>query len=117
MEEIPKITPNLIVNLDDTIKSLISRGDVTKWLDEQLGYLANNNPVLYRYVLEHTQRLAMGASMAPDPQSVALSMCLEEILLLNLINNGLKGGKDLKKFEDVWGKFFPNGLKGNEFQG
>jgi hypothetical protein len=54
--------------------------------------------------------LALGAMMAQDPSSIALSFCLEEVLLLNLINEGLKGNKEFKGFEGMMGKWFPNGL-------
>ena len=108
MEELPKISENQVLSLDDSIKQLLTGRDITKWLDAELTELANINPVLYKRVMDHSQRLAAGAMMSPDVQSVALSLCLDSILLLKLINEGLKGKKKLKEFEDGWG----NMLKG-----
>ena len=113
MEELPKINEAQIAKLETEMRQRIVQGTMTNWLDEQLKALANTNPILYKYVMEHSQKFAVGSMMVQDVQSIAVSITLEYILLLSIIGMSFTNSKELKNFTDFWGKFFPKGL-GNE---
>lgn len=113
MEEIPKITHNQIAQHEEEIRRKIAQGAIAQWLDEQLKNLASENPILYQYVMEHTQKFAIGASMVQEPQAIAVSLALEQLLLLTLIGDSYKSNKEFKHFTDLMSKAFGNsGVKG-----
>lgn len=112
MEELPKISNNHIIKQDDMLKQQISQGTITTWLNDQLKNLADQNPNLYKYVIEHSQKFAFAAMSAQDVQSIAISQTLEQMLLLYLIGTSSKDNKEYHKFSSFWDKFFPNGING-----
>jgi len=114
MEEIPKITISQILKHEEELKQRIADGTVVPWLHEKLEVLAKENPFLYKYMMEHTQKFAMGALMIQDPQAIAVSLALEQIVLLALIGNSYKDNADLKNFTDLMKGWFGNGIKGLE---
>jgi len=112
MEEIPKVNDNQVAQLEVNMRQMISQGTITGWLDDQLHKLADTNPILYKYIMGHAQKFAIGAIMIGDAQTIAISATLEYMLLLSLISSSFKSGKELKAFTDFWGKFFPKGKLG-----
>lgn len=112
MEEIPKITHNQVAQHEEEVRRRIAQGNVAQWLDEQLKKLASENPILYKYVMEHTQKFAIGASMVQEPQAIAVSLALEQLLLLTLVGDSYKSSKELKGFIDLMSNWLPNGIKG-----
>lgn len=113
IEEIPKVSDTQVSSQNKDMRLRITQGTITQWLDEQLRSLAESNPILYKYIMEHSQKFAMGAVMVQDPQSIAMSLALEQILLLNLLGASYKTNKDLKGFSELmngwWGE---NDIKG-----
>jgi len=113
IEEIPKISDSQVIQQNKDMRQRISSGTITQWLDEQLRSLANSNPILYKYIMEHSQKFAMGAMMVQDPQSIAMSLALEQTLLLTLIGAAYKGNKNLQDFTNLMKDWFGNGeIKG-----
>ncbi len=116
MEELPKITNSQIAKTTEEIQAHVDDGTLVQWLDEKLKALSKENPLLYKYLMEHTQRFAMGAVMVKDPQSIAISLTLEHLLLLSLIGDSYKENKEMANFSDLMTNWFGDGIKGlNEF--
>jgi len=117
IDKIPKVSEKQIKEQGEQLKAMITKGAVTEWLDSQLKALAATNPVLYQYLMEHSQKFAMGAVMV-DAQSIAMSQALEQVMLLTLIGGSYRANEDLKKFEGGVGKLLGDidlgGLDGNK---
>lgn len=109
IEELPPIDSSQIVQQEEMLRQRIEAGTINQWMAEQLDYLAQNNPILYEYVMDHAKKLAFGVAMM-DPRSIAMSVALEHILLLTLVGSSIKGKKELNDFVKIWGKFFPGGF-------
>ena len=113
IRKIPKITYKHITEQNKDMRQRVTSGNLTTWLDEQLRWLANNNPILYKYVTEHAQKFAMGVMMAGDPSAIAMSHALEQIQLLTLLGCGLQDVESMDKFSDMMKTW----LKDNELEG
>lgn len=117
MEELPKITNVQILRHNEDIKAMADDGSLVQWLDEQLKALSKENPLLYKYLMEHTQKFAMGAIMVQDPHAIAVSLALEHLVLLSLIGDSYKETKEIKNFSDLMTTWFSDGIKGlDEFE-
>ena len=115
MKEIPIIGEELVASLDEATREKVLDGSITKWLTEQLDNLAANNPVLYKYIMSHTQRFASAVMATPDPQSISISLALEELLLLTLVGNSFKTKTETDNFvRKMNGWFGEKGIKGLE---
>lgn len=114
MEELPKIKDSHITRQEEELRDMMAQGTIMPWLSEQLKSLAEENPLLYKHIMEHTQKFAMGVIMVQDPQAIAISMALEQLVLLTLLVNAYKDNKDLKRFTDFMNTVFPSGIKGLE---
>lgn len=101
LEKLPKVSNKHINNQNNGMRQLITGGGVTTWLDEQLRFMAKNNPFLYKYVMEHSQKFAMGAVMVGDPQSIAMSHVLEQMMLLTLLDTSMKDDEELQQFDSM----------------
>jgi len=118
MEEVPKITSNNIAKHEEEVYHHLENGTIASWLSEQLSELANSNPILYQYVMEHSQKFAMGAMMIRDPQSIAISMALEQVILLNMIGASHRENIDVTKFSNLMNTWFGGkGIDGLEDMG
>ena len=113
IQRIPKITEKHITEQNKDMRQRVSGGDVTRWLDEQLRWLSSNNPILYKYVMEHAQKFAMGVMVAQDPQAVAMSHALEMIMLLVMVGSSLEDAESIDKF----GNMMKSWLKDTELEG
>lgn len=101
LENLPKISDKHINNQNNDMRQLIAGGDITNWLDKQLMLVADKNPHLYKYMMEHSHKFAMGAVMVGDPQSIAMSHVLEQVMLLTLLVNSMKDMEDLQNFSTM----------------
>ena len=90
---IPKITEEQVKEQFKLINDLVVGGTLTRWLDEELEKLHNENPVLYGFIVERSHKFAMGAIMTHEPQSIAISFALEYMILLKIV--GISFGKTL----------------------
>ena len=114
LDDIPKIPEDLIKEQFEMLQSHITQGHVKDWLNGELQTLHETNPVLFHYLIERAQKFAMGAVMVGDPNSISVSLALEYILLLNILNSGIHRTIGLTDFKDMltrWvGKDGLNGL-------
>lgn len=107
MEEVPKITSDNILRHEEEVRYHMENGTITTWLEEQLSNLNNVNPILYQYIMEHSQKFAMGAvTMLRDPQSIAISMALEQVILINMIGKSHMENKEIANFSSLMNTWF-----------
>jgi len=113
LDHIPKIAEEQIKEQFGMLNQQIVQGQIKPWLNEELHNLHNKNPVLFHYIVERANKLAMGAVMVGDPNSISVSMALEYMLLLRILDAGISSTVGLKQFTDIMGGWFKNeDLKG-----
>ncbi len=113
MEHLPKVGEKHIKEQFASLHKSIVAGEVQRWLDGELTKLHDSNPILYHFLIERANKFAVGATMVGDPQAVAVSMALEYIILLNILNASLGDVIGLGKFTDMMTKWFnPDDLSG-----
>lgn len=113
LDNIPKIGKEQIKQQFDVLHQQIAQGQLQGWLNGQLESLHEKNPVLFHYITERAKKLAMGAMMVGDPNSISISLALEYVLLLNILNASIGSSLGLKEF----GNMMKDLLKGNELKG
>jgi len=101
LEHIPKIAEEQIKEQFNILNQAIVQGQVKGWLNSELQNLHETNPILFHYIVERANKFAMGAIMVGDPSSVSVSMALEYMLLLNILNAGISKTAGLKQFTDM----------------
>lgn len=114
MDNIPKIAETHVKEQFKKLNQAIVAGEVQMWLDKELTGLHEKNPVLYHFITERANKFAVGATMVNDPQAVAISMALEYIILLKILNTSIGAMLGLEKFSDMMKGWFPGSddLKG-----
>lgn len=113
LDDIPAIPEELIKAQFEILQQRITKGEVKDWLNEELQGLHEKNPVLFHYLIERAQKFAMGAVMVGDPNSISVSLALEYILLLNILDAGIHRTIGLTDFKDmITGWFGKDGLNG-----
>lgn len=113
LEHIPKILEGQVKGQFDIVRQQINAGQLQEWLNKELENLHEKNPVLFHYIVERTKKFAMGAMMVGDPNSVSISLALEYVILLNILNTGIGSTAGLKQFGDM----MKGWLKGDELDG
>ncbi len=113
MDNIPKLEGDAVNAFVQDIGSKVKDKSINKWLDAELEILAKENPVLYRYIVERGRKFAMGSSFVQDASSIAISMVLESIILLNMVGDAYNKRDSLDKFASLMDKL----LKGDEIKG
>lgn len=112
-EHLPKIGEEQIKDQFNILNQQIIQGQIKNWLNEELQELHEKNPILFHYIAERAQKFAVGAVMVNDPTSVSVSMALEYLLLLKIINAGIGKTVGLKQFTDMMKDWF----KGDDLKG
>ena len=113
LEHIPKIAEEQIKEQFKVLHQAIVEGEVKGWLNNELRNLHETNPILFHYIVERANKFAVGAIMVGDPSSVSVSMALEYMLLLNILNAGIGKNIGLKEFGDMMKNWF----KGSDLSG
>jgi len=113
LEHLPKIDEEQITKQLNILTEQVTKGAIKNWLNDELQNLHDKNPILFQYIVERANKFAVGAVMVGDPNSVSVSMALEYMLLLNIINAGIDSTVVLSKFTDMMG----NLLKGGDLEG
>lgn len=101
LDNIPKIGEEQIKEQFNILNQNIAQGQVNDWLNDELENLHEKNPVLFHYIVERAKKFAIGAIMVGDPNSASISLALEYILLLNILNAGIGNSIGLGKFTDM----------------
>lgn len=106
MENLPKITGESINELSKEIRHLLKSGELLEWAHNEMEKLRLANPLLFGYLREHSEKFAMGVAMSMgDPQAVAMSKLISNLMLLRLLNTELKNtAKERKEWENDVGK-------------
>ena len=112
-EHLPKIIEEQVVEQFNILQQHIIKGQVKHWLNNELKSLQEKNPILFRYIVERANKFAVGALMVGDPNSVSVSMALEYILLLNILNAGIGKTMGLTQFTSMMKDWF----KGEDLKG
>lgn len=112
-EHLPKIGEEQIKDQFNILNQQIIQGQVKNWLNDELQELHEKNPILFHYIAERAQKFAIGAIMVGDPSSVSISMALEYLLLLKIINAGIGKTVGLTQFTDMMKDWF----KGDDLKG
>src|SRR3972149_5310802 len=113
MDNIPKVTEEQVKEQFKLINDLVVGGTLTRWLDAELENLHKDNPILYNFVLERSQKFAMGAMMAHEPHSIAISFALEYVIMLKILGVSFGSILGMEKFNDMMSKW----LKGDNING
>lgn len=113
LEHLPKVSEDQIKEQFKILNQAIVEGQVQQWLNTELGSLHETNPVLFHYIVERANKLAVGAMMVGDPNSISVSLALEYVLLLNILNIGIGSGIGLKEFGGMMKGWFGDTLKNN----
>lgn len=109
LKSLPKIGEEQIKEQFNILTQQLNSGEFRQWFSDGLSDLQAENPTLFKYIVERAQKFAIGAVMVGDPNSISMSMALEYLLLLNIINAGISQGE----FSDRMTKWFKNDdLKG-----
>ena len=106
MDDIPLINQEQVAEIEEIIRQKMMDQSITHWLDSKLGEIQSANPVLYKYIMEHSQKIAIGSSMAHDTKMIAVSQCFENVLLVMLLSMGMKDSKEFENFNNFWGRFW-----------
>jgi len=112
MKNLPKILKEHIANQNSMLGSTAKSGELNNWLNGQLKELKTANPELYDYIISRSKSFANGIMMVRDPYSIAVSLSLEYVLLLRLLDIGFGKEASLKKFTDMMDKWGLEGLNG-----
>jgi len=112
-DHIPKIGEEQIKEQFNMLDQLVAQGQVKNWLNEELQVLHEKNPILFHYIVERAKKFAVGAIMVGDPNSASVSLALEYMLLLNILNAGIGHTAGLKQFGDM----MKGWLKGEDLKG
>ena len=112
-EHLPKIGEEQIKDQFNILNQQIIQGQVKNWLNDELQELHEKNPILFHYIAERAQKFAVGAIMVGDPSSVSISMALEYLLLLKIINAGIGKTVGLTQFTNMMKDWF----KGDDLKG
>ena len=107
-DHIPKIAEDQIKEQFNMLDQRIAQGQVKNWLNEELETLHETNPILFHYIVERAKKFAIGAIMVGDPNSASVSLALEYMLLLGIINDGIGSTLGLKQFTDKMKNWFKN---------
>ena len=113
LEHLPKIAEEQIKEQFNILDRHIAQGQVKTWLNEELQNLHEKNPILFHYIVERAKKFAIGAIMVGDPNSASVSLALEYMLLLNILNAGIGHSIGLGKFSDMMKGWF----KGDDLKG
>ena len=113
LDHIPKIAEEQIREQFEILAQQISQGQIQQWLNGQLQSLHDKNPVLFHYLVNRANTFAVGVTMVGDPNSISVSMAVEYMLLLNILNTGIGSAIGLKQFADMMKKW----LKGEDLKG
>lgn len=108
-EYIPKIAREVVEEQLGLLEQKAKSGQIQRWLDEMLTNLHNNNPILYHYITERSRKLAVGAMMIGDPNSLAVTLALEYLVLLNVLGQGYDKSINLQNFKNMMTNWFNNG--------
>jgi hypothetical protein len=107
--KLPKIEEKQIKSELESIVATIKDGQLQKWLDTQLESLHQSNPKLYEYITTRSQLFANGImSVSREPHSIILSLALEYILLLRVLDSSLAAEESLENFKGLMDKWFGN---------
>ena len=113
MDNIPTVTEDMVTEQFMLLSQVVSNGTLTSWLNEELEGLRTSNPVLYKFIIERSQKFAMGAMMSREPQGVAISFALEYLILLRVLGLGFGKLIGAEKFSNMMNKWLGNdNLKG-----
>ena len=105
-DHIPIIGKEQITEQFEILDQLIVQGQVKNWLNEELQKLHEKNPILFHYIVERAKKFAVGAIMVGDPNSASISLALEYVLLLKILNAGISNTIGLGKFADMMKGWF-----------
>ena len=101
LNNLPKVKGECISEVLDSIRKSAENQKLQEWLNNILNWLQANNNELYKFVTERSQKFAIGAMMAGDPQSLAISHMLELIIFLRVIDVSIEKVGELTTF-DGW---------------
>ncbi len=113
MDNIPKVTDEQIKAQFIILNEVVSNGTLTTWLNDELEGIRLSNPVLYKFIIERSQKFAMGALLSREPQGIAISYALETIILLRVLGVGFGNSLSIEKF----GGMMKDWLKGDSLKG
>ena len=116
MKYLPIISEEEVAREFEILVSTIKDGDLKSWLNMELEEIKANNPSLYTFLITRAKTFAGGITklIGGDFEAIVISITLEYLMFLKVIDSSLGKQFTEKKFGDMMGKWFPNGLKGTE---
>ena len=115
MENIPQLEEDWAKELVAEIDNEIASGHLDAWLDKNLIAMKETNPILYAILTKRSRNFAFGAySLAKtggeDVDAIVggimLSMAVEHVLLLRLLDKGFKAKAEMEAFEKMMKKWW-----------
>ena len=113
MFSLPKITDTQITDQLIVLAEIVETGEVTQWIDAELVALQEENPILYEFVVDRSQKFAHGAMSVGNAQAIAISFALEYIVLLRILGVSIESAKGLENFSTMMETLF----KGEKIKG
>ena len=113
MLNLPQITDEQVTEQLALLSKMAESGEITQWIDAELLNLQEENPILYEFVVDRSQKFAHGAVMVNNVHAIAISFALEYIVLLKILGNSIEDAKGLEQFSKMMeGLFKGEGIKG-----
>lgn len=109
MFNLPPITDKQVSDQLELLSNLAESGEITQWIDAELLNLQEENPILYKFVMDRSQRFAHGAVAVGNISAIAISFALEYIVLLRILGTGIETAKGLAQFSSMMETLFKNG--------
>jgi len=101
LEHLPLIGEEQIKDETEELSKQIAKGQVTEWLTEELRNLHDKNPVLFHYIVNRANTFAVGTAMMSNAHSISVSLAMEYLLLLKIIDTGIGNTARMTQFTDM----------------
>ncbi len=106
MYNLPQITDQQITDQLALLSGLAANDAITQWIDAELLSLQEENPTLYEFIVDRSQKFAHGAVMVSNVHAIAISFALEYIVLLRILGKGLEVANVGKEFSSMMETFY-----------
>ena len=113
MQNLPQITDEQVSAQLELLSELAASDAITQWIDAELLNLQEENPILYEFIVDRSQKFAHGAVMVNSINAIAISFALEYIVLLKILGKSIEDAKGLETFSNMMEGLF----KGEKIKG
>jgi len=105
---LPKIKVETLKQVNALVIDKIQSDEIMDWAKDIFNELRKNNPVLYEFMMDNTNKFVAGCRES-NPAEIAASKILSDLILIFLLNQAIKRGIDSKEWEKGIGRLL-NGI-------